>query len=141
MTDQSLSDGEIDYRLALRSAARNYNRVLVATAVAAVLGFALLATTVAFAAGVLYVVGLGLGVFNSQLVQRSLARAVTGGDVQRKAIAFGVLRRLAIVTAVAVAIALAYRPYGWLVFMGLTLFQLLLMLMLFTGLARQVRRA
>lgn len=141
MTDQHVPDGEIDYRFAMRSAARNYSRTLVVAAVVAVAGFAALTAAAGVESGALFVVGIGLGVLNSHLVQRSLARAVTGGDLQRKAIAFGVLRRLAVVTAIAFAIAIIYQPVGWLVFMGLTVFQLLIMVMVFAGLARQVRRA
>lgn len=141
MTKPPLSDREIDYKLALRSAARNYNRTLVMAAVLGVVGFAVLTLTGSFAAGVLFVVGLGLGVVNSQLVQRSLVAAVTTGDTDRKAIGLGVLKRLSLVTAIAVVIAFAYEPDGWVVFVGLTAFQMLIMITVFGGLARQVRRA
>lgn len=141
MTETRLTDQEIDYRLALRSAARNYNRTLVASAVIAVGGLVALAVTVGLDAGVLFVVGVGLGVVNSQLVQRSLARAVTSGHTDRKAIGFGVLRRLSLVTLVAVLIAFVYQPYGWMVFAGLTVFQMLIMATVLGGLARQVRQA
>jgi hypothetical protein len=141
MTKPPLSDREIDYKLALRSAARNYNRTLVMAAVLAVVGFLVLTLAGAFAAGVLFVVGLALGVLNSQLVQRSLVTAVTMGNTDRKAIGFGVLKRLSLVTAIAVVIAFAYQPNGWVVFVGLTAFQMLIMVTVFGGLARQVRRA
>ena len=141
MTEQQLSDSEIDYRLALRTAARNYNRTLVASAVIAVGGFIGLAVTVGLDAGILFVVGVGLGIVNSQLVQRSLARAVTSGHTDRKAIGFGVLRRLSLITVVALLIAFVYQPYGWMVFAGLTIFQMLIMATVLGGLARQVRQA
>jgi hypothetical protein len=96
---------------------------------------------VSFSAGVLFVVGIGLGVVNSQLVQRSLVTAVTNGDTDRKQIGFGVLKRLSVVTVFAFLIALAYQPNGWIVFVGLTTFQMLITVTLFGGLARQVRRA
>jgi hypothetical protein len=141
MTTSPPTDHEIDYKLALRSAARNYNRTLVMAAALAVAGFLVLTLTGSFSAGVLFVVGIGLGVVNSQLVQRSLVTAVTIGTTDRKAIGLGVLKRLSLVTAVAVVIAFAYQPNGWVVFVGLTAFQLLIMIMVFGGLARQVRRA
>lgn len=140
MTEHHLTDQEIDYKLALRTAARNYNRTLVASAVVAGGGFVALAIWVGLDAAVLFVVGVGLGVVNSQLVQRSLARAVTSGHTDRKAIGFGVLRRLSLVTAVAVLIAFVYQPYGWVVFAGLTVFQMLIMATVLGGLARQVRQ-
>ena len=42
---------------------------------------------------------------------------------------------------IAFLIALAYQPNGWIVFIGLTTFQMLITVTLFGGLARQVRRA
>ena len=141
MTNPPLTDRQIDYKLALRSAARNYNRTLILAAAVGVAGFLVLALTVSFSAGVLFAVGIGLGVVNSQLVQRSLVTAVTNGDTDRKQIGFGVLKRLSVVTVFAFLIALAYQPNGWIVFIGLTTFQFLITVTLFGGLARQVRRA
>jgi hypothetical protein len=141
MTKPLPSDREIDYKLALRSAARNYNRTLVLAAAIAVAGFLVLTVTGSFSAGVLFVAGIALGVVNSQLVQRSLVTAVTRGDTDRRAIGFGVLKRLSLVTVIAFVIAFAYQPNGWVVFVGLTVFQMLIMVTVFGGLARQVRRA
>ena len=141
MTNPPLTDRQIDYKLALRSAARNYNRTLILAAAVGVAGFLVLTLTVSLSAGVLFAVGIGLGVVNSQLVQRSLVTAVTNGDTDRKQIGFGVLKRLSVVTVFAFLIALAYQPNGWIVFVGLTTFQMLITVTLFGGLARQVRRA
>jgi hypothetical protein len=140
MSTQGLSDKEIDYQLALRSAARNYNRTLVMTAVLAVVGLVALALTVSLDAGFLFCFGLGLGVLNSRMVQRSLARAVTEGTADRKAISFGVVRRLGLITGLAVIIAFVYRPYGWVVFIGIMVFQMLNLFTVLGTLARQVRR-
>ena len=140
MSAQGLSDKEIDYRMALRSAARNYNKSLLLSAIIGVVGLVVLSLTVSIDAGILFCVGLGLGVLNSQLVQRSLVRAVTEGRADRKAISFGVLRRLSLITALAVGIALLYRPDGLLVFVGLMIFQMLSLATVLGGLARQVRR-
>jgi hypothetical protein len=141
MSTQHLSDQEIDYRLALRSAARNYSKSLVLSAVIAVLGFVVLWITVSLDAGILFCVGIGLGVLNSQLVQRSLVRAVTDGRTDRKAISFGVLKRLSLITLLAVGIAVLYQPTGLLVFIGLMVFQMLSLATVLGGLARQVRRS
>jgi hypothetical protein len=141
MSTQPLSDQEIDYRLALRSAARNYSKSLVMSAVIAAVGLVALWITVSLDAGILFCVGIGLGVLNSQLVQRSLVRAVTDGRTDRKAISFGVLKRLSLITLLAVGIAVLYRPTGLLVFIGLMIFQMLSLVTVLAGLARQVRRA
>jgi hypothetical protein len=140
MSTEHLSDQEIDYRLALRSAARNYSKSLVLSAVISVVGFVVLWITVSIDAGILFCAGIGLGVLNSQLVQRSLVRAVTDGRTDRKAISFGVLKRLALITLLAVGIAVLYQPTGLLVFIGLMVFQMLSLATVLGGLARQVRQ-
>jgi hypothetical protein len=101
MTNPPLTDRQIDYKLALRSAARNYNRTLILARPSVgrlpgprpdreLLGRRALRRLVS-----------GLGVVNSQLVQRSLVTAVTNGDTDRKQIGFGVLKRLSVVTVFA----------------------------------------
>jgi hypothetical protein len=141
MSTEHLSDQEIDYRLALRSAARNYSKSLVLSAAIGLVGLVVLWITVSIDAGILFCVGIGLGVLNSQLVQRSLVRAVTDGRTDRKAISFGVLKRLALITLLAVGIAVLYQPTGLLVFIGLMVFQMLSLATVLGGLARQVRRS
>jgi ATP synthase I chain len=131
---------ETGAREALNAAARKYNYAL---AIAAGGG---LASVVAFGIagsidiGILFCVGLGLGIVNSQLVQRSLASSVEAGDPNRKALTFSMLRRLIVVSIIAFAIAIVYQPHGWVVFAGLAAFQLLIMSTVFGGLIREVRR-
>jgi len=141
MSTEPITDKEIDYQLALRSAARNYNKSLLISAIVGLVGFVVLWLTVSLDAGILFCVGLGLGVLNSQLVQRSLVRAVTDGRSDRKTISFGVLRRLSLITLLAVGIAVLYRPEGLLVFIGLMIFQMISLATVLGGLARQVRGA
>jgi len=141
MSTEPITDKEIDYQLALRSAARNYNKSLLISAIVGLIGFVVLWLTVSLDAGILFCVGLGLGVLNSQMVQRSLVRAVTDGRSDRKTISFGVLRRLSLITLLAVAIAVLYRPEGLLVFIGLMIFQMISLATVLGGLARQVRGA
>jgi hypothetical protein len=141
MSTEHLSDKQIDYQMAIRSAARNYSKSLVLSAVVGAVGLVVLWLTISLDAGILFCVGIGLGVLNSQLVQRSLVRAVVEGKADRKAISFGVLRRLSLITVLAVGIALLYRPVGIVVFIGLMIFQMLSLVSVLGGLARQVRRA
>jgi hypothetical protein len=141
MSTEPITDKEIDYQLALRSAARNYNKSLLISAIVGLIGFVVLWLTVSLDAGILFCVGLGLGVLNSQMVQRSLVRAVTDGRSDRKTISFGVLRRLSLITLLAVGIAVLYRPEGLLVFIGLMIFQMISLATVLGGLARQVRGA
>jgi len=86
-------------------------------------------------------IGLGLGIVNSLLVQRSLATAIIAGDPNKRGLAMGVLKRLSVTSLVAFVIALVYQPYGWLVFLGLAVFQMLIMATVFSGLVREVRRS
>jgi hypothetical protein len=134
-------DTSTDSRDALKAAARKYNYCLIIAAVGGLVGLIVLTIAGLFDAGVLLCVGLGLGVVNMQLVQRSLASSVASGEPDRKALTMSMLRRLVVVSAIAFAIALIYQPHGWVVFVGLAAFQLLMMGTVFGGLIREVRRA
>jgi hypothetical protein len=130
-TDRAIASGT---RQALEQAASKYNKALLIAAVV-VLAFFGNAD-----AGLLLCVGLGLGVVNSMLVQRSLATSIERGEPDRKGLTLGMLKRLVIVSAVAFAIAIVYPPHGWFVFLGLATFQMLVMSMVFGSLVREVRR-
>jgi hypothetical protein len=134
-------DTSTDSRDALRAAARKYNYALIIAAVGGLVSLIVLAVAGLFDAGVLVCVGIALGVVNMQLVQRSLASSVAAGEPNRKALTMSMLRRLVVVSAIAFAIALIYQPHGWVVFVGLAAFQLLIMSTVFGGLIREVRRA
>ena len=137
MTD----DDAVSVKLALRSAARNYNRLLVIAAGLGIVSLLVLAVAGKWVAGVMICIGLGLGIVNSLLVQRSLATAIIAGDPNKRGLAMGVLKRLSVTSLVAFVIALVYQPYGWLVFLGLAVFQMLIMATVFSGLVREVRRS
>jgi len=134
-------DTSTDSRDALNAAARKYNYALIIAAVGGLVSLIVLSVAGLFDAGVLLCVGLALGVVNMQLVQRSLASSVAAGEPNRKALTMSMLRRLVVVSAIAFAIALIYQPHGWVVFVGLAAFQLLIMSTVFGGLIREVRRA
>ena len=137
MTD----DDAVSVKLALRAAARNYNRLLVIAAGLGIVSLLVLAVAGKWVAGVMICMGLGLGIVNSLLVQRSLATAIIAGDPNKRGLAMGVLKRLSVTSLVAFVIALVYQPYGWLVFLGLAVFQMLIMATVFSGLVREVRRS
>jgi hypothetical protein len=69
--------------------------------------------------------GLALGAANSLMVQRSVLRQSAADLPSKAALVRGVGARLAIVTAVAVALALFFFPNGLGVFLGLALFQVI----------------
>ena len=115
-----------------------------AALIAACLGaasFGVLAPTGYPLAAAFFCGGLGLGLLNTALVQRSAARFATRGDPNKRRFAVSVLARLALITALAVGLALALRPDGLAVFAGLAAFQLLMIFMASVPLLRELRQS
>jgi hypothetical protein len=92
-------------------------------------------------AAVLFCGGLALGLFNVALVQRSAARFAASGNPLKRRFAISALARLALISAVAVALALALRPQGLAVFAGLAACQLLMIFVAAVPLVRELRQA
>lgn len=67
--------------------------------------------------------GLALGAVNALLIQRDVLRQAAAVVPSKAALARGVGVRLALVTAVAVGVALVFYPSGLGTFLGLALFQ------------------
>lgn len=85
--------------------------------------------------------GLGLGLLNTSLVQRSAARFAASGDPNKRRFAVSVLARLTFITALAVGLALALQPEGLGVFAGLAVFQLLMIFIASIPLVRELRQS
>ncbi len=85
--------------------------------------------------------GLGLGLLNTSLVQRSAARFAASGDPNKRKFAVSVLARLTLITALAVGLALALQPEGLGVFGGLAVFQLLMIFIATVPLVRELRQS
>jgi len=75
--------------------------------------------------GVLGCVGLGLGLLNTRLVQRSVSKATITENPSKGALAVSALGRLAIITAIALVPGFLLRPDGIGIFLGLAVFQLI----------------
>lgn len=90
---------------------------LVGLVVAAVFGHVVM--------GILGCVGLGLGLFNSRLMQRSVVRAISMENPTRKALTLSSAQRLLLITLLAVAFGFFLRPDGLGVFIGLAVFQVI----------------
>lgn len=123
--------------------ARSYRLALI---VAAVLGVvALVGTLLAgyWAAGVFICIGLGLGVWNSRRLWTDTLKLTDGsavaGESWRGPAAGATARRLGLITLLGALIAIAYRPLGWTVFLGMVAFQLLLMAAVMPALRRVIR--
>jgi hypothetical protein len=92
-------------------------------------------------AGAFFCAGLGLGLFNTALVQRSAARFAASGEPNKRRFAISVLARLALITGLALGLALALRPEGLMVFAGLVVCQLLMIFMASIPLVKELRRS
>lgn len=86
-------------------------------------------------------VGLALGVFNTWLVHRS---AVSYGASEvvstKRMITVGVLPRLALITLVALALAILFRPAGIGVLVGLAVFQLVTIVTSSMSMLKELRK-
>ena len=120
------------YRVALILAFLLGAAALVACALA---GYAL--------AGMFICVGLGLGGWNSRRLWSDTEKLVDGtksaGEKWRGPAATASAKRLGLITLIAFLVAIAYRPVGWTVFIGLLVFQVVLMAALAKPLSRVVR--
>jgi hypothetical protein len=118
--------------------ARGYRNALI---LAAVLGLA--AIGVGFAVHEPYVgpficVGLGLGGYNARKLWKETTSLDPDVPSPRTAVVKTSLSRLGIITVFAVLVALVYRQDGWAVFVGLVIFQLVMMSLLIKPLRRVV---
>ncbi|HEY5856712.1 MAG TPA: ATP synthase subunit I [Aldersonia sp.] len=78
--------------------------------------------------GALIIVGMLLGLLNIKLVQRAVARVTAEDHPSKQRMAYSSASRLLIITAIALVIAFLLRPDGIGVFVGLAIFQVVLVL-------------
>lgn len=76
--------------------------------------------------GVFGLVGLGLGLLNTRLLQKSVVKVISSENPSRKAIGKSSVPRLMLITALAFAIGIFVRPDGLGVFFGLVAFQMII---------------
>lgn len=76
--------------------------------------------------GVFFGVGLGLGLLNALLVQRSVEAITAEEHPLKRKMALNSATRLLVITVIGLAIAFVFRPTGLGVVFGLALFQVLL---------------
>ena len=118
--------------------ARGYRNALI---LAAVLGVASIGIGFAVsepAIGPFICVGLGLGGYNARKLWTDTQGLNPELPNPRSAVMKTSLSRLGIITVFAVLVALVYRQDGWAVFVGLVLFQLVMMTLLLRPLRRVV---
>jgi hypothetical protein len=78
--------------------------------------------------GVFGFVGLGLGALNNRMLQRSVLRYALNETVGKKQFRRGVMARLGLVTLIAFGFGILLRPDGLGIFVGLAVFQLLMLI-------------
>lgn len=118
--------------------ARGYRNALI---VAGVLG--VISIAAGFAAGAPFVgvflcIGLGLGGYNARKLWGDTQALDAEVANPRGAVMKTSLSRLGIITVFAILVALVYRQDGWAVFVGLVIFQLVMMSLLIRPLRRVV---
>jgi hypothetical protein len=123
--------------------ARSYRFALIIAALIGVAAMVACTLTGYPLAGMFICVGLALGSWNSRRLWTDTEKLVDGsqtpGEKWRGPAATSTAKRLGLITLIAFLVALAYRPLGWTVFVGLLVFQVLLMGMLANPLRKVVR--
>lgn len=100
-------------------------RPLIISVVVGLVGFVVAAVVGHPVMGILGCIGLGLGLFNHRMLQRSVVRAVSTENPTRKALTLSSAQRLFLITLLAVALGIFLRPDGLGVFIGLAVFQVI----------------
>jgi hypothetical protein len=78
--------------------------------------------------GVFGFLGLGLGAYNNKLLQKSVIRYASTPEMGKKQFRRGVMARLSLITLIAIAVGFFVRPDGLGVFVGLAVFQILMLI-------------
>lgn len=78
--------------------------------------------------GVFFGIGLGLGLLNAVLVQRSVASITADAHPLKRRMALNSATRLLVISAIGLTLAFLFRPLGLGVVFGLALFQVVLVL-------------
>lgn len=110
------------------SAAANLRRSAVLSAVLGVVAIIVLSIEGHPLMGVFGFVGLGLGALNNRMLQRSVLRYALNETVGKKQFRRGVMARLGLVTLIAFGFGILLRPDGLGIFVGLAVFQLLMLI-------------
>lgn len=75
--------------------------------------------------GILFFVGLVLGLVNARMLQQQVVRVISTGNATKRAMAGSSLQRLLVIAIISLALSWFIRPDGLGVFFGLVVFQLI----------------
>ncbi len=77
--------------------------------------------------GILFAVGMGMGLYNARLMQKQVLRVISEENPTKRAIVGSSTQRLIVLTVIALALGFFMKPDGLGVFVGLAVFQLVFM--------------
>jgi hypothetical protein len=110
------------------SAAANLRRSVVSGAVLGVAGIVVLSVAGHPLMGIFGCLGLALGALNNRMLQKSVLRYAANEHIGKKQFRRGVMGRLSAITLVAILLGFFVRPDGLGVFVGLAVFQILMLI-------------
>ena len=123
------------------STAADLRRVTIIAAGLAVVGGVAMALLGYPLMALFLVVGLGLGLLNALLLRRAAAQFAAVDGAGKSRFAMGALGRLALITVLALGFAVLVKPDGLGVFLGLAVFQLLMVGAALVPLLKDIREA
>jgi hypothetical protein len=77
--------------------------------------------------GILFGIGLGMGLYNARLMQKQVVKVISGENPTKRQLTGSSMQRLGVLTLIALAMGYFIRPDGLGVFFGLAVFQLIFM--------------
>jgi hypothetical protein len=110
------------------SAAANLRRSVLVSAALGAVAIVVLSVQGHPLMGLFGCLGLALGALNNRMLQRSVLRYASEQRMERKQFRRGVMGRLATITVLAIALGFFVRPDGLGVFVGLAVFQILMLI-------------
>lgn len=105
----------------------NLRRPLLISAGLGVLGIVLGAIFGHPVMGILFAIGLGMGLYNARLMQRHVVKVISSENPTKRQLTGSSMQRLGLFTIIALALGYFLRPDGLGVFFGLAAFQLIFM--------------
>ncbi|MDX6287513.1 MAG: hypothetical protein QOG53_2998 [Frankiales bacterium] len=139
-TASEAASGAAPIALPLAEVTRHFRRAVVIAAALGGVGLAITALVGHIGVGLLFCVGLGLGIANGAAVQVSAGRYAMRAEPDKKRFAMGVLARLTVISLIALAVAVLFRPEGLAVLFGLAFFQLLMLAAASGSMIRTLRK-
>jgi uncharacterized membrane protein YesL len=105
----------------------NLRRPLIVATALAVIGIVVAVIFSHPVMGILFAIGLGMGLYNARLLQKQVVKVISGENPTKRQITGSSVQRLGVLTLIALAMGYFLRPDGLGVFFGLAVFQLVFM--------------